>query len=149
MENRFNEIEILLVEDNMNDAELIIEALREVNLANHLVHLQDGEEALEFIFATGAYAEREMKKVPRVILLDIKMPKVDGIEVLRQIRANPVTKLIPVVVMTSSKEEHDIIKSYELGANSYVVKPVEFNDFAKAVCELGFYWVLTNQSPVV
>ena len=149
MNNKFDEVEILLVEDNMNDAELIIEALREVNLANHLVHLQDGEEALEFIFATGAYAEREIKKVPRVILLDIKMPKVNGIEVLRQIRANPDTKLIPIVIMTSSKEEQDIIKSYQLGVNSFVVKPVEFNDFAKAVSELGLYWVLTNQPPAL
>ena len=149
MNNKLDEVEILLVEDNMNDAELIIEALREVNLANHLVHLQDGEEALEFIFAKGAYAEREIKKVPRVILLDIKMPKVDGIEVLRQIRANPDTKLIPIVIMTSSKEEQDIIKSYQLGVNSFVVKPVEFNDFAKAVSELGLYWVLTNQPPAL
>lgn len=149
MENKFNEVEILLVDDNMNDAELIIEALRGVNLANHLVHVQDGEEALEFIFARGAFAEREIKNVPRVILLDIKMPKVDGIEVLRQIRANEDTRLIPVVIMTSSKEEQDIIKSYELGVNSFVVKPVEFDNFAKAVSELGLYWVLTNQPPLI
>ena len=148
MDNRFNEVEILLVEDNMTDAELITRALRKVNLANNLVHVKDGAEALEFIFATGEFAEREKKNVPRVILLDIKMPKVDGIEVLRQIRANPETHFIPIVIMTSSKEEQDIIKSYELGANSFVVKPVNFTDFAKAVSELGLYWILTNQPPV-
>lgn len=147
MDRKFNEVEILLVEDNMNDAELIIQALREVKLSNNLVHLQDGEEALEFIFATGAFAEREIRKNPKVILLDIKMPKVDGIEVLRQIRSNVETKLIPIVIMTSSKEEHDIVKSYQLGANSYVVKPVNFNDFAKAVSELGLYWILANHPP--
>ena len=148
MNNKFNEVEILLVEDNMTDAELIIRALRKINLANNLVHVKDGAEALEFVFATGEYADREMKNIPRVILLDIKMPKVDGIEVLRQIRANSETHLIPIVIMTSSKEEQDIIKSYELGANSFVVKPVNFTDFAKAVSELGLYWVLTNQPPV-
>ena len=148
MDNKFSEVEILLVEDNVTDAELIIRALRKINLANNLVHVKDGAEALEFIFATGEYADREMKNVPRVILLDIKMPKVDGIEVLRQIKSNPETKSIPVVIMTSSKEEQDIIKSYELGVNSFVVKPVDFNDFAKAVSELGMYWILTNQPPV-
>lgn len=148
MDNKFNEVEILLVEDNMTDAELIIRALRKVNLANNLVHVKDGAEALEFIFATGGFAEREKKNVPKVILLDIKMPKVDGIEVLRQVRANSETRLIPIVIMTSSKEEQDIVKSYQLGVNSFVVKPVNFTDFAKAVSELGLYWVLTNQPPV-
>ena len=147
MKNSLNEVEILLVEDNPGDAELIIRALRKVNLANHLIHVKDGEEALEFIFATGAFTGREKKNMPKVILLDIKMPKVDGIEVLRQIKANNETKRIPVVIMTSSKEEQDIIRSYELGVNSFVVKPVEFNDFAKAVSELGLYWVLINQPP--
>lgn len=147
MNNYFNEVEILLVEDNMSDAELIVRALRKVNLANHVAHVKDGEEALEFIFATGKYSKREKKNVPKVILLDIKMPKVDGIEVLRQIKTNNETRRIPVVIMTSSKEEQDIIRSYELGVNSFVVKPVEFNDFAKAVSELGLYWVLINQPP--
>ena len=147
MKNYFNEVEILLVEDNPSDAELITRALRKVNLANHLVHVKDGEEALDFIFATGCFAEREKQNIPKVILLDIKMPKVDGIEVLRQIKSNSETKRIPVVIMTSSKEEQDIIRSYELGVNSFVVKPVEFNDFAKAVSELGLYWVLINQPP--
>jgi CheY-like chemotaxis protein len=147
MKNHFNEVEILLVEDNLSDAELITRALRKVNLANHLIHVKDGEEALEFIFATGSFTGREKKNIPKVILLDIKMPKVDGIEVLRQIKANNETKRIPVVIMTSSKEEQDIIRSYELGVNSFVVKPVEFNDFAKAVSELGLYWVLINHPP--
>lgn len=147
MNTKLNEVEILLVEDNMSDAELIIRALRKVNLANHLVHVKDGEEALEFIFATGKFAEREMKNIPRVILLDIKMPKVDGIEVLRRIKSHEGTKSIPVVIMTSSKEEQDIINSYRLGVNSFVVKPVNFDSFSKAVSELGLYWVLINQPP--
>ncbi|HEY0042221.1 MAG TPA: response regulator [Flavisolibacter sp.] len=147
MNNQLNEVEILLVEDNMSDAELIIRALRKVNLANNLVHVKDGAEALEFIFATGVFADRKKQNVPKVILLDIKMPKVDGIEVLRQIRANDETKLVPVVIMTSSKEEQDIIRSYKLGVNSFVVKPVVFTDFAKAVSDLGLYWVLINQPP--
>ena len=147
MNNQLNEVEILLVEDNMSDAELIIRALRKVNLANNLVHVKDGAEALEFIFATGVFADRKKQNVPKVILLDITMPKVDGIEVLRQIRANDETKLVPVVIMTSSKEEQDIIRSYKLGVNSFVVKPVVFTDFAKAVSDLGLYWVLINQPP--
>ncbi len=147
MKDKINEVEILLVEDNMSDAELIIRALRKVNLSNNLVHVRDGEEAIEFIFAEGRYIEREVKNVPRVILLDIKMPKVDGIEVLKRIKENERTKSIPVVIMTSSKEEQDIIKSYQLGVNSYVVKPVNFDSFSKAVSELGLYWVLINQPP--
>lgn len=139
----------MLVEDNMNDAELIIRALRWVNLGNHVVHLKDGAEALDFIFATGEFAECGMKKAPRVILLDIKMPRVDGLEVLRQLKSNEATELIPVVVMTSSKEEQDIIVSYELGVNSFIVKPVEFDNFAKAVSQLGLYWLLMNQPPVI
>ena len=138
-------IEILLIEDNMHDAEMTIRSLRKVNLANKLVHLKDGTEALDFIFAKGAFAGRLIENKPKVILLDIKMPKVDGIEVLRQIKANDITKTIPVVIMTSSKEEQDIITSYNLGVNSYVVKPVDFEGFAKAVSELGFYWLITNQ----
>lgn len=147
MSNKLNEVEILLVEDNMSDAELIIRALRKVNLANHLIHVKDGEEALDFIFANGKFSEREMKSIPRVILLDIKMPKVNGIEVLKRIKAHEGTRSIPVVIMTSSKEEQDIIKSYELGVNSFVVKPVNFDSFSKAVSELGLYWVLINQPP--
>ena len=149
MNQRFNEVEILLVEDNLNDAELVIRALRKVNLANNVVHLKDGAEALDFIFGHGEFAERDLKKLPKVILLDIKMPKVDGIEVLRQIKESKDTKRIPIVIMTSSKEEQDIIVSYELGVNSFVVKPVGFTEFAKAVSELGLYWLLVNQPPVI
>jgi two-component system response regulator len=140
-----NKVEILLVEDNPHDAEMTIRTLKKVHLANKLIHVKDGAEALDFIFLRGAYAGRSINDKPKVILLDIKMPKVDGIEVLRQIKSNPDTKTIPVVIMTSSKEEQDIITSYNLGVNSYVVKPVGFDGFAKAVSELGFYWLITNQ----
>ncbi|RYZ97706.1 MAG: response regulator [Sphingobacteriaceae bacterium] len=140
-----NEVEILLVEDNLNDAELTIRSLKKVNLANSLYHVKDGAEALDFIFAKGEYADRKAENRPKLILLDIKMPKIDGIEVLRQIKLNQNTKTIPVVIMTSSKEEQDIITSYHLGVNSYVVKPVHFEGFVKAVCELGLYWLITNQ----
>ncbi len=140
-------IEILLVEDNINDAELTIRALRKVNLANKLVHLKDGAEALNFLFAKGVYEGRAISDMPKVILLDIKMPKVDGIEVLRQIKLNELTKNVPVVIMTSSREQQDIINSYNLGVNSYVVKPVEFENFAKAVSDLGLYWLLVNETP--
>jgi two-component system response regulator len=142
-----NEIEILLVEDNAYDAELTIRSLKKVNLANKLYHLKDGAEALDFIFARGDFASRSIENRPKIILLDIKMPKVDGMEVLKQIKANDLTKTIPVVIMTSSKEEQDIITSYNLGVNSYVVKPVNFESFAKAVCDLGLYWLITNQPP--
>jgi two-component system response regulator len=141
-----NKVEILLVEDNPHDAELTIRALKKVNLANQLIHLHDGAEALDFLFARGIYADRNVGNRPKVILLDIKMPKVDGIEVLRQLKLNGATRTIPVVIMTSSKEEQDIITSYNLGVNSYVVKPVDFEGFAKAVSELGFYWLITNQA---
>jgi two-component system response regulator len=143
-----NETEILLVEDNLNDAELTIRTLRKVNLANKLIHVKDGAEALDFIFAREQFAHRSISDRPKLILLDIKMPKVDGIEVLKQIKANEETRSIPVVIMTSSKEEQDIITSYKFGVNSYVVKPVEFGEFAQAVTELGLYWLLTNQSPL-
>lgn len=144
----YNDAEILLVEDNLNDAELTIRALKKVNLANRLVHLKDGAEALDFIFAKGQFSYRTMNNLPKVILLDNKMPKILGIEVLKQIKENDKTKNIPVVIMTSSKEEQDIITSYQLGANSYVVKPVQFHSFAKAVTELGLYWLLINEPPV-
>jgi two-component system response regulator len=140
-------VEILLVEDNMSDAELTIRALKKKNLANHLIHLKNGAEALEFIFAEGAYAGRDLKKTPKVILLDLKMPKVDGLEVLAKIRADERTKKIPVVVLTSSNEDPDIEACYQLGVNSYIVKPVQFEDFFKAVSDLGFYWLLLNKVP--
>jgi two-component system response regulator len=141
----YNEIEVLLVEDNMHDAELTIRALKKVNLASKLFHVKDGAEALDFVYAKGDYAARRADNWPKLIILDIKMPKVDGIEVLRQLKANELTKTIPVVIMTSSKEEQDIVTSYNLGVNSYVVKPVNFADFAKAVAELGLYWLIINQ----
>ena len=141
-----NKVEVLLVEDNPHDAEMTIRSLKKVNLANRLIHLKDGKEALDFIFAKGAFSDRQIENKPKVILLDIKMPKIDGIEVLRQIKANEITKTIPVVIMTSSKQEQDIITSYNLGVNSYVVKPVDFESFAKAVSELGLYWLITNQA---
>src|ERR1700733_9060205 len=143
-----NQVEVLLVEDNIHDAEMTIRALRKVNLSNNLVHVKDGEEALDFIFARGKFAGRETEQLPKVILLDIKMPKVDGIEVLRQLKAQETSKTIPIVIMTSSKEEQDVIRSYQLGVNSYVVKPVDFEGFAKAVGELGLYWLIINQPPV-
>lgn len=140
------EVEILLVEDNMADAELTMRALNKAKIANSILHLKDGAEALDYLFGKGDYSSRDVTKLPKVILLDIKMPKIDGIEVLRQLKTHEQTKVIPVVIMTSSSEEKDIVASYQLGVNSYVVKPVGFEDFAKAVGELGFYWMLLNKS---
>lgn len=140
-------VEILLVEDNPDDAGLVIRALKKHNLANHLVHVSDGAEALDFIFCKAKYADRKIDDKPKVILLDLKMPKVDGLQVLKTIREDQRTKYIPVVIMTSSNEESDIVESYKLGTNSYIVKPVDFDNFSKAVAELGFYWLLLNQVP--
>ena len=145
MEN--TEVEILLVEDNIHDAELTIRALKKNNLANHVIHLEDGEEAVNFLFAQGKYCERNIKNKPKLLLLDLKMPKVDGIEVLEKIKEHEVTKTIPVVVLTSSKEDPDIKQCYELGVNSYIVKPVDFEKFTKIVSDLGMYWMLYNQLP--
>jgi CheY-like chemotaxis protein len=142
-----NSMEIVLVEDNSSDAKLTIRALKKHNLCNNLIHLQDGAEALDYIFAKGAYSDRQVEDKPRVILLDLNMPKVGGLDVLREIRNDERTKYIPVVIMTSSKEDRDIIDSYKLGVNSYVVKPVGFENFSKAVAELGLYWMLLNQVP--
>ena len=139
-------MEILLVEDNLEDAELTIYALRKAQLANHIFHVKDGAEALDFLFCKGPFETRSVEKPPRLVLLNIKMPKVDGIQVLREIKANDITRSIPVVIMTSSREEHDIITSYHLGVNSYVVKPINMQDFSKAVGELGLYWLITNQT---
>ena len=139
------EVEILIVEDNPDDAELAIRALRKSHLANHVTHLIDGAEALDFLFGTGVYAGRDISNVPKVILLDLKMPKVNGLEVLERIKSEPLTKMIPVVILTSSAEDPDIKKSYALGANSYIVKPVEFNNFAKIISELGMYWLVINK----
>ena|ERR1035438_7561544 len=139
------EIQILLVEDNLSDAEMTISALKKNNLANQLLHVKDGAAALDFIFAEGKYADRYIEQKPRVILLDLKMPKVNGLEVLQKIRADERTKNIPVVVLTSSKEDPDIKKCYDLGVNSYVVKPVAFDEFQKAISEVGLYWMIVNQ----
>lgn len=138
---------ILLVEDNPDDEELTIRSLRKANIANEIAVVRDGSEALDYLFCTGAYAGREASKLPAVVLLDLKLPKITGIEVLQYLRANPRTCLIPVVVLTSSTEDEDMLDSYESGANSYVRKPVDFNSFADAVTQLGIYWLLHNQGP--
>lgn len=140
------EVEILLVEDNLSDAELNIRALKKYNLANKLVHLEDGQEALDFIFAEGNYSDRNIADTPKVILLDLKMPKINGIQVLQKIKSDERTKKTPVVVLTSSKEDPDIQECYRLGVNSYLVKPVQFENFLQAVSELGLYWMI-NQPP--
>ncbi|MGB9153749.1 MAG: response regulator [Alphaproteobacteria bacterium] len=146
--HELKEIEILLVEDNATDAELIMRALKKNNLANNMVWAKDGAEALDFIFATGVYSEREISNTPKVIMLDLRLPKVSGMEVLRRIKNDERTKTIPVVVLTSSKEERDVAESYELGVNSYISKPVEFDEFVRVVSELGLYWLLVNHPPV-
>ena len=146
MEN--SQVEILLVEDNLDDAELAIHALRKKNLANKVTHVMDGEEALDFLFGTGKYVGRDVNVKPKLILLDLKMPKVDGIQVLERVKLNNITKKIPVVILTSSKEDPDLSRCYELGANSYIVKPVDFERFIEAVTELGMYWMLLNHPSV-
>jgi len=141
-------IEILLVEDNADEAELTIRSLRKNNLANHLVHLDDGEETLDFIFSRGKYDGQAGGGFPKLILLDLKLPKIDGLEIIRQLKSDPQTRRIPIVVLTSSREENDIIESYHLGVNSYIIKPVNFESFAKVISDLGMYWLILNQSPV-
>ena len=141
------QIEILLAEDSPKDAEMTQRALRKHNLGNRLHWVKDGAEALDFLFCCGAYADRDLARPPKLVLLDIKMPKVDGIAVLRQIKADERTRVIPVVVMTSSNEERDVMESYRLGANSYIVKPIEFGSFLEVVAKIGLYWVLTNRVP--
>jgi two-component system response regulator len=140
------EADILLVEDNSDDAELTIRTLRKVNLAHNLFHVEDGQEALDYLLGMGRFTGRDTWKQPKVVLLDIKMPRVDGIEVVRQLKSNEITKSIPIVIMTSSGEEKDMLVSYRLGVNSYVVKPVNFESFAKAVSELGLYWLMVNKA---
>lgn len=140
-----NEVEILLVEDNPDEALLTIRALRKQNLANKLLHLDDGEEALEFIFSEGKYAHNTDKFAPKLVLLDLKLPKVDGLQILKRLKEDERTSSIPVVILTSSKEEADIVESYKLGVNSYIVKPVNFETFSKVVADLGLYWVILNQ----
>lgn len=140
-------LEILLVEDNLNDAELSLYALRKFKIANQIHHARDGAEALEYIFGSQTDNTQEPAQSPRLILLDLKLPKVDGLEVLRKLKANEVTRTIPVVVLTSSREERDIIDSYNLGVNSYIVKPIDFEQFTEAVRDVGLYWLLLNQVP--
>lgn len=145
--NGGHEAEILLVEDNPRDAELAIRELKKRHLANKLVHVKDGAEALDYVFGTGSFAGRNVNHHPKVVLLDLKLPKVDGLEVLRAIKSNEATKIIPVVILTSSREQRDLVESYHLGVNSYIVKPVDFDNFSKAVSDLGCYWMLLNQPP--
>jgi len=141
------EVEVLLIEDNPSDAEMTIRALKKSNLANRLLHLKDGSEALDFLFAEGKFSQRFSEHVPKVILLDLKMPKINGIEVLAKIKSDARTRKIPVVVLTSSREDPDIQQCYSLGVNGYVVKPVEFDEFHKAISDLGLYWMIVNESP--
>ncbi|WP_395751218.1 response regulator [Prosthecobacter sp.] len=147
--NHNNIIEILLVEDSLEDLELTQRALRNSNLGNHIQIARDGAEALDFIFCEGEHAGRRIEDTPKMILLDLKLPKVDGLEVLERIKGDPRTKHIPVVILTSSKEQVDVIRSYQLGVNSYIVKPVNFEGFTAAVQELGMYWLLINQPPIL
>lgn len=138
---------ILLVEDNLDDVDLTLHALKKNNIRNEIIVAYDGAEALDYLFGTGKYSGRDLTSMPTIILLDLKLPKVDGLEVLRRLRANEHTKFLPVVILTSSKEEQDILKGYNLGVNSYVRKPVDFNQFAEAVSHLGLYWLLLNEVP--
>jgi two-component system, response regulator len=138
---------ILLVEDNADDEALTLRALKKNNVGNKVVVVRDGAEALEFLFCTGAYADRDPRDKPQVILLDLKLPKVDGMEVLRRVRAEPSTRTLPVVILTSSKEEQDVVNSYLMGVNSYVRKPVDFIQFVEAIRQLGLYWLVLNEAP--
>jgi CheY-like chemotaxis protein len=138
---------ILLVEDNASDEELTLRALRKSNISNTVVVARDGAAALDYLFARGSYAERDTREMPQVVLLDLNLPKISGLDVLRAIRADPRTKLLPVVILTSSKQDNDLLEGYELGANSYIVKPVDFTQFAEAIRQLGLYWLVLNQRP--
>jgi CheY-like chemotaxis protein len=142
-------VEILLVEDNPDDLELALHALKKGHVANRIEVVRDGAEALDFIFCTGEYAQRTLDNGPKIVLLDLKLPKVDGLEVLRRMKGDPRTQAIPVIMMTSSREERDIIDSYRLGVNSYIVKPVDFEQFLQAVQQIGLYWLLLNHPPII
>lgn len=140
---------ILLVEDNPDDIQLTLHALKKNNIKNEVIVVRDGAEALDYFFGKGKYEGRDLNEMPAVTLLDLNLPKIDGLEVLKQIRSNELTKLLPVVILTSSKEEKDILNGYEIGVNSYVRKPVDFTDFAEAVRSLGLYWLLYNETPII
>ena len=140
-------VEILLIEDNPNDADLTLRALKKQNLTNQIYHVKDGAEALDFLFATGKFKGRNLEEMPRMILLDLKLPKVDGLDVLKKIKSDERTKKIPTVILTSSQEERDVAESYKIGANSYVVKPVDFENFVDCVAKMGLYWFLINHGP--
>ncbi len=142
------EVEILLVEDNNDDVELTVHALRRENLANNIMVVRDGEEALDFLFCRGAFQDRSFDRPPKLVLLDLKLPKIDGLEVLKHVKGDARTRTIPVVILTSSKEERDLVQGYNLGANSYIQKPVDFDQFRNTVKNLGLYWLLINEAPV-
>jgi CheY-like chemotaxis protein len=143
-----DEVDILLVDDSQDDVDLTLHSLRSENLANHVFVARDGEEALDFLFCSGPYAHRSFDRPPKLVLLDLKLPKVDGMQVLEKVKSDPRTRTIPVVLMTSSREERDMVSGYKLGVNSYLQKPVDFDDFRKMVKLLGLYWLVTNQPPV-
>ena len=145
--SELEQVEILLVEDNAEDAEMTMRALRKRNLANQLHWVKDGEEALDYLFCSGQYAGRRPGDPPKLVLLDLKMPRMDGLQVLREMKSDARLRTVPVVMMTSSREEGDLIQSYELGVNSYVVKPVDFSAFAETIAQVGMYWMIANQSP--
>jgi CheY-like chemotaxis protein len=142
-----DEVQILLVEDNPADAELALHALKKSKIANHILHLVDGAEALDFLFSRGDYSGRSAMAHPWMVLLDLKLPKVDGLQVLKEVKENPATKAIPIILLTSSSEERDLVASYQLGANSYIQKPVNFSEFQEVVRQLGMYWLLVNRKP--
>ena len=144
--NSFQKVDILLVEDNPRDAELTMRALKKRNIANQLFWVEDGAEALDFLFCRGKYDQRDHQQQPKVILLDLKLPKVDGFQVLKAVKGDERTASIPIVIMTSSREDPDIKSAYKLGANSYIVKPVDFNAFSEVMSQIGFYWLFVNQS---
>jgi two-component system response regulator len=144
----YQEVNILLVEDNADDLELTLHALRREHLANNIFTVRDGEEALEFLFCNGNHSQRKFDQPPRLVLLDLKLPKVSGLEVLKRVKQDPRTRSIPVVVLTSSREERDLVESYSLGANSYIQKPVDFDQFRQMVKSAGLYWMVINQYPL-
>ncbi|EKD42702.1 MAG: response regulator receiver protein [uncultured bacterium] len=145
--NQNQPVEILLVEDNPNDVELALHAFRKQNLTNQIFTVRDGEEALDFIFCTGAFKQRSSQKAPKVILLDLKLPKISGLEVLKRIKSHQDTKTIPIVILTTSQEDRDVIESYKLGVNSYIIKPVDFTQFSESMRQIGLYWLLLNHLP--